>query len=570
MAEMEVLTEETKKKADSIQTQFENYLGSLNSLEEGQLVDGVVVQVTDDQVFVDVGYKSEGKIPIGEFKEKPAVGDTVAVVLILKENKHGEVIVSKQKADGKAFWKKLRQASVDKTSVEGKIDKIVKGGYEVNLGCGIRAFLPISQADVIKIEKPESLLGIESSFLIERLYSNDKVNIVLNRRKYMDESMNEKRDSFFETANIGDVVKGEVKTFTSFGAFVDLGGFDGLLHINDMSWGHVTRPKDFVKKGDIIDVKVIRLDAEGKRINLSLKHFSDDPWLNFEEKFHVNDVVKGRVTKLTDFGAFIELSEGIEGLVHISEFSWVKKINKPQDMVKIGDEVECMILGYDIQAGRVSLGLKQVTENPWNTIAEKYPVGMHLKRPLVKVTNAGGFVQLEEGIDAFLHNDDFSWTKKIKSLNSELKVGDEIEGVIIESDPENHRLRIGIKQLSDDPWMHFVSAHHVGSVLEGEVTSITDFGVFVRVTGGIEGLINKANLSASREESFEDAVKKHPVGSAITVYVTDIQPEKQKIAFSVRELKKHQERAEISHYMSSNKDEDEGVYTLGDMIKNKK
>jgi small subunit ribosomal protein S1 len=571
MEQMEVGMDESKNSKGNIQTQLqEEYLKSLESLEEGQLVDGIVIQVTSDQVFLDVGYKSEGKIPIAEFSEVPKVGDKYSVVLITKENKHGEVIVSKQKADVKVFWKNLRQAFQDKTPVDGVIEKTVKGGFDVNLTCDVRAFLPISQSDSSKVEKPEKLIGVKSKFYVERLYSDNKVNVVVNRRKYLEESIETNRENFFENIQIGAEVTGAVKSFTSFGAFIDLGGFDGLLHINDMSWGHVTRPKDFVKKGQEITLKVIRLDPEEKRINLSLKHFTEDPWLHFEEKFHVNDVVKGHVTKLTDFGAFIELEEGIEGLAHISEFSWVKKINKPEDMVKIGDEVECMVLGYDIQAGRVSLGLKQVTDNPWEEIAEKYPVGMRLTRKIVKVTNAGAFIELEEGIDGFLHSDDLSWTKKVKHPSSELQADTEIEVVVIENDPENRRVRLGVKQLSDDPWQQFMSAYRPGATIEGEVVSITDFGVFLRVAGGIEGLINKMNLSENRDEPFEEAIKRYNVGDKMTVSVVEVNPEKQKVAFSVRDYKKKMQREEISRYMSSSEDEDTGTYTLGDFIKDKK
>lgn len=568
MDQMEVQKNEAKK--GNIQTQLqEETLKSFESLEEGQLVDGIVVQVTSDYVYVDVGCKSEGKISTAEFKELPKDGDTISVVLEKKENKHGEVVVSKQKADVKQLWKNLRLALNDKTPVEGTIEKVVKGGYDVNLGCGIKAFLPISQSDSQKVEKVEKLLGLSSKFYVERLYSDNKANVVVNRRKYLEESMETNRDNFFNDVTIGDTVKGTVKSFTSFGAFIDLGGFDGLLHINDMSWGHVTRPKDFVKKGQEIELKVIRLDPEEKRINLSLKHFSEDPWLHFEDKYHVNDIVKGTVTKLTDFGAFIELEEGIEGLAHISEFSWVKKINKASDMVKIGDEIECMVLGYDIQAGRVSLGLKQVTDNPWNSIAEKYPVGTRLTRKVVKITNAGAFVELEDGIDGFLHADDLSWTKKVKHPGSELTVDQEIEVIVIESDSENHRIRLGVKQLTEDPWQQFCATYKPGSTLEGEVVSIADFGIFVRAPGGIEGLVNKSNLSESREETFEEAVKKYNVGDKINVYVVDVNPEKQKAAFSVKEFKRKQQRDEISQYMSSVDNDNDGAFTLGDFLKNK-
>ncbi len=571
MEQMEVEKNESADKAkDPIQTQLqEEYLKSLDSLEEGQLVEGTVIQVTQDHVFVDVGGKSEGKIPLSEFTEEPQIGDKVNVVLITKENKHGEMVVSKQKADEKQLWKQLKEAFENKGLIDGTITKVVKGGYDVLLGGNIHAFLPFSQSDSQKVDKPEKLLGVKSKFYVERLFSDRKANIVVNRRKYLEETNEEKREAFFRDVSIGDVVTGTVKSFTSFGAFIDLGGFDGLLHINDMSWGHVTRPKDFVKKGQEIELKVIRLDPAEKRINLSLKHFSEDPWLHFEEKYHVGDRVKGCVTKLTDFGAFIELEEGIEGLAHISEFSWVKKVNKPSDMVKIGDEVECMVLGYDIQAGRVSLGLKQVTANPWDSIAERYPVGTRLTRKIVKLTNAGAFIELEEGIDGFLHGDDISWTKKVKHPGSELEVGQEIETMITECDPENHRIRLSIKHLTEDPWQQFLAAHKPGSTLEGEIVSIVDFGIFVRAPEGIEGLVNKSNLSENRDEPFEEAVKKYAVGDKINVYVMDVNPEKQKVAFSVREFKKKQQREEISQYMSSSDGGNDGAYTLGDLLKNK-
>ena len=564
MEQMEV------EKNENIQTQLqEEYLKSLDALEVGSLVDGTVVQVSNERVFVDVGGKSEGEISALEFSELPEVGDTVSVVVVNKENKHGNVVVSKQQADKNQLWKNLKQAHTNKELVEGTIDKLIKSGYEVGLGYGVKAFLPISQSDSQKVDAPEALLGEKSMFYVERLYADGKSNIVVNRRKYLEELINNNRETFFNTVAVGDIVKGVVKSFTSFGSFIDLGGFDGLLHINDMSWGHVTRPKDYVKKGQEIELKVIRLDPEGKRINLSLKHFTDDPWLHFEDKYQVNAVVKGKVTKLTEFGAFIELEDGIEGLAHISEFSWVKKINKPQEVVKIGEEVECMILGYDIQAGRVSLGLKQVTENPWDTIVETYPVGTKLKKKVVKITNAGAFVELEEGIDAFLQLDDWSWTKKIKSFSSELKVGDEIDCMIVENNPESKRIRVSIKHLEGNPWEEFAKTHKTGSIVEAEVTSIMDFGIFVKAPLGIEGLINKSNLSDSRDESFEEAVKKYNVGDTISVYVVDVNPYKEKAAFSVKEYKQKLQREEMSQYLSQGGGEDSNAYTLGDMLKNR-
>ncbi|MHC6201790.1 30S ribosomal protein S1 [Breznakiellaceae bacterium SP9] len=554
---------------DNIQTQLqEEYLKSLGQLEEGQLVEGTIIQLTQDHVFVNIGYKSEGKIPIGEFAELPKEGDTVSVILVTKESKHGEVIVSKQKADVKLFWKNLRQAFADKTVVQGTIEKQVKGGYDVNMGCDVRAFLPISQSDTQKVDRPEKILGLKTKLYVERLYSENKVNIVVNRRKWLEEEIERKRNEFFVNTQIGDDVDGVVKSFTSFGAFIDLGGFDGLLHINDMSWGHVTRPKDFVKKGQKIHLKVIRIDPADKRINLSLKHFTDDPWVHFEDKYHVNDIIKGKVTKLTEFGAFIELEEGIEGLAHISEFSWVKKIQKPDDVLHIGDETECMVLGYDLQAGRVSLGLKQVTSNPWDAIDTKYPIGTRLTRKVVKLTNVGAFIELEEGIDGFLHGEDLSWIKKIKHPGSELEQGQEIEVMVIGIDHENHGIRLGVKQLSDDPWRSFAASYKPGSLVEGDVSSITDFGIFVRVPGGIEGLIHKSNLVENRDDNQDEVLKKYKVGDKVKAVVLEVQGDKQKVAFSIRDYQKKIQRDEISRYMAGEETGD-STYTLGSIIRSK-
>jgi small subunit ribosomal protein S1 len=555
--------------SENTQTQLqEEYLRTMEQLEEGQLINGVIVQIASDQVFVDVGYKSEGKISLGEFDGIPKVGETVSVILVSKENKYGEVIVSKQKADAKLFWKNLKEAFQDHVAVEGTIEKLVKGGFDVNLGADTHAFLPISQADSLKVDRPEKFLGLKTQFYVERLYSEGKINIVVNRRKWLEEETERKRRALLDTAEIGAEVTGVVKSFTSFGAFVDLGGFDGLLHVNDMSWGHVNRPKDFVKKGQVITLKVIRLDPAEKRINLSLKHFTDDPWVHFAEKYHVNDIVKGRVTKLTDFGAFIELEEGIEGLAHISEFSWVKKIQRPGEVLAIGDEVECMVLGYDLQIGRVSLGLKQVTANPWDDINEKYPLGARLRRKVAKVTGSGAFIELEEGIDGFLHVDDISWTRKVKHPGSELVVGQEVEIMVIEINPENHSIKLGIKQLEEDPWKSFAETYKPGSLVEGEVSHVTDFGIFVKVPGGIEGLIHKSNLPQSREENPDDALKKYKPGDNIKAVVLELQTDKQKVAFSIKDYQKKVQRDEISRYMAAEETGD-STFTLGDFLKSK-
>lgn len=566
---MEVGMDVQDPSKDDIQTQLqEQYLKSFEGLEEGDLVEGKVVQIAGDTVFIDVGYKSEGKLNVSEFGDiPPKPGDVVKVILIRKETHSGDIIISKKKADEKLFWKSIANAFKEHQPVEGTITKEIKGGFEVDIGHGLSGFLPLSKADVQRVEKSEQLVGMRCRFYLERLYSDKKINIILNRRKLMEEEIERKRESFFQNTQIGDSVRGVVKSFTSFGAFIDLGGFDGLLHINDMSWGHVTRPKDFVRKGQEIELKVIRLDPEEKRINLSLKHFTPDPWNSFEEKYHVGDIVKGKVTKLTDYGAFIELEEGIEGLAHISEFSWLKKVRRPEDVLKAGDIVDCMILGYDIPAGKVSLGLKQVQPNPWDTIDQSYPVGTRLKRKVVKVTNAGAFIELEEGIDGFLHIDDYSWTQKIKNPSSVLHEGDEIEVIVLESNPEERNIRLGVKQLTEDPWRSFAKTYKPGSIVEGTVSSVTDFGVFVKVPGNIEGLIKKQDLVSDRNESYDEALKKYHPEMQIKAVVIDLNPDRQKLGLSIRDLVQKQEREEISRFIQE--DEGEAGYTLGDLLKAK-
>jgi len=509
----------------------EEYLKSLDQLEEGQLVEGSVIQVGDENVFVDVGYKSEGKIPVEEFSEMPSVGDKVPVVLVTKEGRGGQVVVSKRKADVKVFWKNLRDAFNEGQPVEGTFSKSIKGGFEVDLGYDVTAFCPLSKTDVYRVNNPESYVGKKAKFIIDRLYSDNKIKIVLSRRAWLEKETTLKRQQFFDTVQIGEEITGVVKSFTSFGAFIDLGGFDGLLHINDMSWGHVTRPKDYVVKGEKIKLKVIRLDYDEQKINLSLKHFTPNPWSTFEDKYDVDDVVKGKVTKLTDFGAFIELEEGIEGLAHISELSWVKRIKHPKEILSPGDEVETKILGYDLDQERISLGLKQVLPNPWDSIEINFPVGKHLKKPVKKLTNSGAFIELEEGIDGFLHVEDMSWTKRVRNPASVVKEGDDVEVVVIEVDKTTRRIRLGMKQLSDDPWKTLANSYPKGSVIEGVVTSITDFGVFVRVEGDIEGLVNKGHLAEpGSEEDDETVLKKFNDGDEIKEIVLVVNTSKQRLS----------------------------------------
>jgi small subunit ribosomal protein S1 len=561
-------TEDKKKLAPEAEIQLqEQYVQSLQPIEEGQMIPGRVIEVDDDYVYVDVGYKSEGKIASNEFDTKPQMGETVYVILVRKEGREGQVIVSKRKADEKIFWKDLRIAFDEHKPVQGTIAHKIKGGYEVDLGNDIRAFLPLSKVDVKRPSENSDYVGVQSSFYIDRLYAKGKTNIVVSRRDWMEEDIKKRREEFFGQVKIGDTVEGIVKSFTSFGAFVDLGGFDGLLHINDMSWGHVTRPKDFVKLGESIQLKVIRLEVQEGRINLSLKHFSEDPWNHFEEKYHIGDVVKGKVTKLADFGAFIEIEEGIEGLAHISELSWVRKVKHPREVLKVGDVVETKILNYDIQQGKLSLGLKQVLPNPWDDIDQRYPVGMRLSRKVLRASPYALFFEIEEGIDGVMHVDDMSWTKKIRNASSFAKVDEEIETMVIGIDKERGKVQLGVKQLSEDPWESMARAYPRGSIIGGEITNITDFGFFVKVQGGIEGLVHKLNIVDDRVEPLEAAMAKYKVGDTVQAVVMECSPSKQKLSLSLRDYVKRVQREEMDKYIHDESKQD--TVSLGDMLKDK-
>ncbi len=561
------MSEEKKTTAQQSESDLQHYMQSIQPIEEGQMIPGRVVEVTNDYVYVDVGYKSEGKIPLNEFEAAPAIGENVYVILVRKEGKEGQVIVSKRRADEKLVWKNLRQAFDDHKPIEGLIDRRVKGGWEVDLGGEIRAFCPASKVDVRRPAENADYVGTKSLFYIDRLYAKGKTNIVVSRRDWMEEDIKKRKDEFFAGTRIGDVVEGTVKSFTSFGAFVDLGGFDGLLHINDMSWGHVTRPKDFVRLGEPIQLKVIRLEPQESRINLSLKHFTEDPWNHFEEKYHVGDVVKGRTTKLADFGAFIEIEEGIEGLAHISELSWVRKVKHPKEVLKVGDVVETKILGYDVQQGKLSLGLKQVLPNPWDEIDQRYPVGMRLTRRVLRASPYALFFEIEEGIDGVLHADDMSWTRKIRNASSFAKVDDELEVMIIGIDKERGKVHLGVKQLSEDPWESVARAYPRGAIIDGEVTNITDFGLFVKVQGGIEGLIHKASVVDPALETPEAAMAKYKVGDQVKAVVIECSPSKQKLSLSLRDYVRKVQREEMDKYIHDDSKED--TVALADMLKDR-
>ena len=553
------------------ETQMTQYLKSFAGIEDGQIVTGTVVQLNNDYVLVDVGYKSEGRIPVNEFIELPQIGDKVNVTIIKKEGAGGQVVVSKKRAEAKEKAETLKKAAEDKTPVLGKFVKVIKGGYEVDLGADYKGFCPLSKADVFRVEDPESLIGKTDYFIIDKFHGSSKMKSVVSRKEYLEKKIQENKEKFFQTVQIGDVVEGEVKSFTSFGAFIDLGGFDGLLHINDMSWGHVTRPKDYVKKGQVIQLRLINIDPENQKINLSLKHMEADPWTTFEQRYQVGDVITKPITKITEFGVFIEIEPGIEGLAHVSELSWTKKVTNPRELYNIGDVVNAQILGYDLDKKRVSLGIKQLLPNPWDTIAEEFPVGKVLQGKVAKLTNAGAYVELGNGIDGFLHIEDVAWNRKFNHMNQFCKAGDMIDVMVKSVDPENRRVRLTIKDISGNPWDNFRKSYPRNSSVSGTISSVTDFGVFVKLPGDIEGLVSKYNLG-SPDEDYSDSLLesyKAKIGEPITVTVLDVNPQTQKINLSEKESIRKKQASDYAQYMEG-KEEDIDTYNpFAEILKEK-
>lgn len=553
------------------ETQMTQYLKSFAGIEDGQIVTGTVVQLNNDYVLVDVGYKSEGRIPVNEFIELPQIGDKVNVTIIKKEGAGGQVVVSKKRAEAKEKAETLKKAAEDKTPVLGKFVKVIKGGYEVDLGADYKGFCPLSKADVFRVEDPESLIGKTDYFIIDKFHGSSKMKSVVSRKEYLEKKIQENKEKFFQTVQIGDVVEGEVKSFTSFGAFIDLGGFDGLLHINDMSWGHVTRPKDYVKKGQVIQLRLINIDPENQKINLSLKHMEADPWTTFEQRYQVGDVITKPITKITAFGVFIEIEPGIEGLAHVSELSWTKKVTNPRELYNIGDVVNAQILGYDLDKKRVSLGIKQLLPNPWDTIAEEFPVGKVLQGKVAKLTNAGAYVELGNGIDGFLHIEDVAWNRKFNHMNQFCKAGDMIDVMVKSVDPENRRVRLTIKDISGNPWDNFRKSYPRNSSVSGTISSVTDFGVFVKLPGDIEGLVSKYNLG-SPDEDYSDSLLesyKAKIGEPITVTVLDVNPQTQKINLSEKESIRKKQASDYAQYMEG-KEEDIDTYNpFAEILKEK-
>jgi small subunit ribosomal protein S1 len=544
----------------SDETFKEDLIDDLSTFNEGKIVEGVVVAVTVDSVFVDIGYKSEGEIPKIEFTSDPQQGEKISVMIVRMENREGRMVLSKQKADEIVKWEEIRLAFSEGMPIEGKIVERTKGGFKVLVEGNFQAFLPTSQVAIRRIADHNAFIGKELLFKVDKL--NGKNNIVLSHRRYLEEKREKQITEFFDSKHVGDVVDGVVKDVVNYGAFVDIGGIDGLLHTNDISWGRIDNPRKYLESGDTISCKILAMDEQNRKVSLGLKQLSEDPWETFEERYQRGNRFRGKVKKLTNFGAFVELEEGIEGLLHVSELSWTRRVNHPKEILKADQQVEVMLLDYDLEKKNLSLGLKQVLPNPWDDIDTRYPVGSRVTTKVTRLTKFGVLLELEEGIEGLLHVDDISWTKQVKNPASQFSKGQTVDVIVLSFDKENHRVKLGLKQLLDNPWSSLKEKHPKGSIVTGTVTSIVDFGVFVQVDEDIEGLIHISQLSNQRVEDPHEVCK---VGNEIKAAVLDIDEKKKKVTLSVKEYLNHLEEREMVKYLDNDGAETSSV-TLGDLI----
>ena len=538
------------------------YEQSFQTFQEGEVVKGRVVHVAEEYVVVDIGYKSEGIIPIEEFKDSDGnvtvkVGDEIEVLLEFHDDDEGVVYLSKEKAEKIKVWDEIVKVFEEDGVIRGKVVAKVKGGLSVDIG--IPAFLPGSQVDLRPIRDLDSLVGKEMDLKILKC-NRRRRNVVLSRRAILEKEREAKRAETLAKLEEGRVVDGVVKNITDYGVFIDLGGVDGLLHITDMSWGRVGHPSEMFSIGDPIKVMVLHFDRENERVSLGLKQMYPDPWTNAAEKYPEGSKVKGKVVSIADYGAFVELEKGVEGLIHVSEMSWMEKIKHPSKILSVGDEVEAVVLSIDVQRRRISLGLKQLTPNPWDVVAEKYPVGTVIEGKVKNITDFGIFIGIDEGIDGLVHISDISWTKRIRHPSEMFQKGQTVRAKVLHIDKEEKRFSLGIKQLEPDPWETISERYPVGSVVSGIVSNITDFGLFVEIEEGIEGLVHVSEI--------DDAEKTNPLQSyqlsqRVEAKVINVSPQERKIGLSIKKLVEEREKEEIKKFKTSTEDD---TPKLGDLV----
>ncbi len=505
-----------------------------SKIKEGAIVKGTIVKVEKDRVLVDIGFKSEGEIALREFNTLDGtadvkVGDTVDVLVEMLEDGEGQCRISKEKADKLKIWEEISKACEEDQVVEGEIVARVKGGLSVDIG--VKAFLPGSQVDLRPVRNLDKLIGQRYKFKVIK-FNKKRSNIVLSRRALLEEEREAMKKETLSKLQEGQILEGVIKNITDYGAFVDLGGIDGLLHITDMSWGRINHPTERFNVGDRIKVKVLKFDQETERVSLGLKQITEDPWTNAEERYPADTHVSGKVVSLTDYGAFVEIEEGIEGLVHISEMSWTKRIKHPSKVVNVGDHVEAVVLDLDVANRRISLGMKQIEPNPWTLLRDKYPIGSKLTGKVRNITDFGIFIGIEDGIDGLVHISDISWTHRVKHPSEIFEIGQEVEAIVTNIDEQNQRFSLSIKELSPDPWLELIpEQYRPGTVWQGEIKKLTDFGAFVELEKGIEGLVHISEISDDHVKDPRDVLNP---GQTVSVKVISIDPDKRQIGLSIR------------------------------------
>ncbi len=540
-----------------------------DNAKEGEIIRGTVISVGKDYAIVDIGYKSEGQVALEEFRAADGqihvqAGDIVDVLLESRENDAGMCVLSKEKADRFKVWDEISAACERDELIEGTISARVKGGLSVTIRGGVKAFLPGSQVDLRPVRNLDSFLGQNFKFKVIK-FNKKRGNIVLSRRVLLEKERAALKESTLERLKEGQVVEGIVKNLTEYGAFIDLGGIDGLLHITDMSWGRVNHPSELFQVGDHVRVKVLKFNADTERVSLGLKQISEDPWSRAAEKYIPGTVVRGKVVSLKDYGAFIELEEGIEGLVHISEMSWTRRVKHPSKMVAVGDMVEAVVLDVDVKQNRISLGMKQLEPNPYEQLTEKYPPGTVVKGKVRNIADFGIFVEIEEGIDGLVHISDMSWTQRVKHPSELYQKGDDVEAVLLNidtSDGEKPKISLGIKQLVADPWDRIPFEYPTGKIVDGKVLKVLDFGAFVELERGVEGLVHVSEIS---EEHVEDPRAVLNPGQEVKVQILSTDAAERKIALSIKGAVRAKETADAQGYSSPNA----GGATLGDLMRGK-
>jgi len=535
---------------------------TFDKLKEGSIIKGTITEIRQTEVVVDIGGKSEGMITASEFADLGdlQIGEEIEIYLEKLEDRDGNPVLSFDKAEQKKNWENIITKCEEGSIVQGRVKAKVKGGLIVAMG--VDAFLPASHIDIQPPKNLDQYIGQTYDYKVLKI-NLERKNIVLSRRELIEEQRASKRRELLEKINPGDLVKGVVKNITDFGAFIDLDGMDGLLHITDMSWGRISHPSEMLKQGEEIEVMIIEINRDKERVSLGLKQTKSNPWENIENKYPIGAHVNGKVVNLVPYGAFIEIEEGVEGLVHVTEMSWTKRITKPSELLRVGDDVEAVVLGIQKDEEKISLGIRQLDPNPWDMVVHNYPVGAHVHGKVRNITTYGAFVELEEGIDGMVHVSDMSWTRKVNHPSEVLKKGDEVDAIVLDVDTGNQRISLGMKQLAEDPWEDIDGRFRIGDVVTGVVSKITSFGAFVELQDHIDGLVHISQISEDRVEKIKDVLN---VGDEVTARVIKIDREERRIGLSIKAANYDDEQlaAETQTYESMNEGGD--LMNLGDIL----